>query len=303
MSTFEGMRARPADWPPDGWGRSVRIGVLVPQADVGPESELQAMAPAGVVIHATRVPFGAMAAGGAMDPTIALAPVRAFSEPPHVDDATERLASAPLHAIAYAFTSSAYVIGVDGEAAMVARLQGRSRGIPVVATSAATTDALRELGARRISLVSPPWFDAELDELGRQYYEDSGFEVIASGPCQLPSDQTSITPDGLFEWVLAHTPAEAEAVAIGGNGFRAVGTIAALEEQLERPVVTANQALLWASLGAAGADTSTVSGYGRIFERTRSNQRQHARELWSPSFEPNLKAGTGPNREGGRSYQ
>lgn len=41
MSTFEGMRARPADWPPDGWGRSVRIGVLVPHADVGPESELR----------------------------------------------------------------------------------------------------------------------------------------------------------------------------------------------------------------------------------------------------------------------
>jgi maleate isomerase len=228
---------------------------------------MQAMAPAGVVLHAARVPFGAMAAGGAMDPTIALAPVRAFSEPPHVDDATELLASAPLHAIAYAFTSSAYVIGVVGEAAMVSRLQDRSGGIPVVAASAAMADALRVLGAQRIALVSPPWFDAELDELGRRYYEGSGFDVVSSGPCQLPSDQASITPDGLCDWVVAHSPAEAEAVAIGGNGFRAVGTIGALEEQLQRPVVTANQALLWASLEAAGADTSTVSGYGRLFEQ------------------------------------
>ena len=45
------------------------------------------MAPPDVGVHAARVPFGAMAAGGAMDPTIPLAPVRAFAEPPHVDDA------------------------------------------------------------------------------------------------------------------------------------------------------------------------------------------------------------------------
>jgi maleate isomerase len=73
-------------WKRDGWEATVRIGVLTPHADVGPESELQAMAPPGVAIHATRVPFGAMAAEGVMDPTIPLAPVRAFAEPPHLED-------------------------------------------------------------------------------------------------------------------------------------------------------------------------------------------------------------------------
>jgi maleate isomerase len=65
--------------------------------------------------------------------------------------------------------------------------------------------------------------------------------------------------------VCAHTPADAEAVVIGGNGFRAVGAIAALEQTLGRPVVTANQALLWAGIKAAGSDPSVVTGYGRIF--------------------------------------
>jgi hypothetical protein len=50
-----------------------------------------------------------------MDPTISLAPVRAFTEPPDVDDAAELLAAAPIHAITFGFTSSAYVIGRDGE--------------------------------------------------------------------------------------------------------------------------------------------------------------------------------------------
>jgi maleate cis-trans isomerase len=61
----------------------------------------------------------------------ALAP---FAEPPHVDDDAELLPTAPLDAIAYGFTSSAYVIGdVEGEAEMSARLERPTRGIPVVA--------------------------------------------------------------------------------------------------------------------------------------------------------------------------
>src|SRR5918995_6761370 len=149
------LMAQEERWKRDGWEAAVRIGVLTPHADVGPESELQAMAPPGVAIHATRVPFGAMAAGGMMDPTIPLAPVRAFAEPPHLDNAAELLAAAPLDAIAYGFTSSAYVIGMEGEAEMIARLEGRTQGIPVVAACRAAVEGLRVLGARSIALVDP----------------------------------------------------------------------------------------------------------------------------------------------------
>src|SRR5919199_5286653 len=108
MSAEQGNRNR---WKRDGWEAAVRIGVLTPHADVGPESELQAMAPKGVGIHASRVPFGAMGAGGTMDPTIPLAPVAAFAEPPHIDGATALLAAAPVRAIGIGFTSAAYVLG------------------------------------------------------------------------------------------------------------------------------------------------------------------------------------------------
>jgi maleate isomerase len=252
-------------WQPDGWDAKVRIGVLTPHADVGPESELQAMAPPDVAIHAARVPFGAMGLGGAMDPTIPLAPVRAFAEPPHIDDATEQLAAAPVGAIAFGFTSSAYVTGAEGEAAMIARLVERAHGIAVVAPCAAAVAALRLLKSRRVALVAPPWFDAELNALGRAYYEGAGFEVVSAASCGLPSDQRAITPDALHVWVLDHAPDLADAIVIGGNGFRAVGVIAALEEALGRPVLTANQVLLWAALRAADADPSAVTRYGRVF--------------------------------------
>jgi maleate isomerase len=255
----------PPRWRRDGWEASIRIGLLVPHADIGPESELQAMAPPGVVIHAARVPFGAMAAGGAMDPTIPLAPVRAFSEPPHVDDAAALLAAAAIDAIAFGFTSSAYVIGSAGEAAMIARLEQRTRGIRVVTPCAAAVEALHAVRARRIALVHPPWFDTELDDLGRRYYEAAGFDVVYSAPCGLASNQASITAADLHAWVTQHMPDDADAIVIGGNGFRAVGAIAALEGDMGRPVLTANQVLLWAALRVAGGDPGSVTDYGRLF--------------------------------------
>jgi maleate isomerase len=250
---------------PDGWDARVRIGVLAPHADVGPESELQAMAPAGVVIHAARVPFGGMAAGGGMEPTVPLAPVRAFAEPPHLDDAAEMLAAAPIHAIVFGFTSSSYVLGPAGEAAMIARVERRTRGIPFVATGAASVQGLGALGVRRIAMMNAPWFDEELNELGRRYYEAAGLDVVLAAPCTLPSDQAAIRPEDQRAWALAHVPDEAEALVIGGNGFRSVGAIAVLEADLGRPVLTANQVLLWAALRAVGADPAQVTGYGRVF--------------------------------------
>ncbi|MCX5376704.1 aspartate/glutamate racemase family protein [Streptomyces sp. NBC_00091] len=253
-------------WQPDGWDVRVRLGVLTPHADVGPESELRAMAPPEVGLHTARVPFAAMGPGGTMGLTVPLAPVRAFAEPPHVDDAAELLAGAPVAAIAYAFTSSAYVIGARGEAYMLDRLRERARGLPVVATCAAVVEALRLLGIGRLALVDPPWFDATLSDLGRGYYEEAGFEVPYAAPCGLPSGQALIRPEALYGWVLEQVPDGAEAVVVGGNGFRAVGVIGALEAELGRPVLTANQVLLWAALRAAGAPVDGVRGYGRLFD-------------------------------------
>jgi maleate isomerase len=101
--------------------------------------------------------------------------------------------------------------------------------------------------------------------LGRRYYESAGFEVVYSAPCGLPSDQAKITPADLHAWVSEHVSTNADAIVIGGNGFRAVGAIAALEEDLGRPVVTANQALLWAALRVADADPGSVIDYGHLF--------------------------------------
>lgn len=247
-------------WQADGWDARFRVGVLTPHSDVGPEAELHAMVPPGVSIHAARIPF----AGGG------IAAARAFGEPPHADDAAGLLAGAPLDAITFGFTSTAYVGGAAAEAALVARLQQRTGDIPVIMPCAAAVGALQILGCHRIALFDPPWFDAALNDLGRRYYAGAGFDVVYSASVGLARVRQAITPDDLHAWAVAQMPDRAQALVIGGNGLRAVGVVAALEAELQRPVLTANQVLLWAALRVAGADPRAVTRYGRIFAVTAS---------------------------------
>lgn len=119
-------------------------------------------------------------------------------------------------------------------------------------------------GSGGLALIDPPWFSAELNAQGAAYFREQGFEVVHHSPAALPSDQRAIHPGQLYEWVRSHTPASAEAVFLGGNGMRAIGVIRALEEDLARPVLTANQVAFWHALHLAGTRVP-VGGYGRIF--------------------------------------
>jgi maleate isomerase len=198
--------------------------------------------------------------------------VRAFADPPLVDDAAESLAAAPLHAIAYCFTSSSYLRGASDDAALKARLETRTRGIPVVITASAAVAALSALGVQRLALASPPWFSAELNQQGAKYFENQGLEVVYAGPVGLPSHQQAIQPGELYDWIRTRVPERAEAVFVGGNGLRAIGVIKALEEALKRPVLTANQVAFRQNLVLMGS-TAQIADYGKIFSIGRPAPR------------------------------
>src|SRR5206468_10520591 len=74
-----GLAAR-GRWRPDGVGSLARIGVLTPASDPVPESEMWAMAPQGVSVHASRVPRQAGS-------------FRSCADAPRVDGAAEPLAA------------------------------------------------------------------------------------------------------------------------------------------------------------------------------------------------------------------
>ena len=224
-------------WQPDGLGYRARIGLLTPNDDAVPESEFCTMAPEGVSVHV----------GGVL-----LVDTRTFSDPPHPDDATALLAALPMQAIVFAFTTTSYVLGPDGEQALKARLEKRSNGIPVLLTGAAAVSAFRALGVRRIALIHPPWFADDEQELGVAYFRNQGFEVVYANQMRLrgfsvakPTDPlrkfTEVYPAELYAFARTEVPTTAEAIFFGGNGFRAIGMIAALEQELEHVPPQLNQ--------------------------------------------------------------
>jgi maleate isomerase len=166
--------------------------------------------------------------------------------------------------IVYAYTGSSYVLGAVGDKALKERLETRSRGIPVVIPTHAFCVALRTIGARKIALIHPPWFSADLDKSGAEYFQSQGFEVIHHAPAPLRSDFGEVLPAQIYDWARRNVPASAEAVVIGGNGLRTIGAIEALEQDFCRPVLSANQVAFWYALHLAGTHMP-VSHYGRIF--------------------------------------
>lgn len=251
-------------WQPDGAAPLGKIGVLTPHMDPVPETEFQTMAPGGVSVHAARVPLGMIDPDGEIIPTIGPEVAKAFSEPPAVDQAVGLLAPLELNSIVYCFTSSSYILGSRNDALLKARLEERSNGTPIVIQTSAIVSALRALSVQSISLMHPPWFTAELDEMGANYFEGEGFEVVHHSSAHIHREYGDPLPEKIFDWAKAHTPDEAEALVIGGGGFRAIGVVSALETTLDIPVVTANQAAFWNALRIAGVPHQ-ISGYGRIF--------------------------------------
>ncbi len=254
-------------WQPDGSGLRARIGILTPHLDPVPESEFQALAPEGVSIHAARVPLGMVGPDGEIIPRIDPDIARAFSQPPAVDDAAALVSALTPSAVVYAFTSSSYILGSGADANLRERLEERIKGIPVVIQTTALVMALRALQADRSALIHPPWYSPELDALGAGYFQEQGVSVVYHGSAKLRSDYGDIRPDQIHEWAKAHVPDGADALVIGGGGFRAIGAIEALEATLGRPVLSANQASFWCALRVSGVD-DLVSNYGQIFRKS-----------------------------------
>lgn len=266
VSGFSVLAARVADsqpreskkprWQPDGAGRLTTIGVLTPQGDARPETEIKAMAPDGVSVHSSVVRW-------AFDPN-RTDNFRRFLEPPHLDDAAELLVKFAPSSIILGFTSTSYIDGPAGDPPLVSRIERAANGTPVILPTLAFTEALRFLRVRRIAIIHPPWFAEETNLLGRDYFRNVGFEVLASTSIKPFRRLTEVEPAEVYEWVLSHTPNRAEAIIIGGNGCRAIGVIDAIEKRLKKPVLTANQVPFWSALRRVG-HASKVRNYGRIF--------------------------------------
>jgi maleate isomerase len=243
----------------------ITVGVVTPHAAAGADVEFGDLAGDLVTTRVARL----SAAGGGTEPPTSASGLRALARSELLDAAVARLGPASLDAVAFASTSAAYAIGPAAERDLVDGLRGRW-SLPVASTPASAVAALRSHGVQRLALVHPPWFGADRSALGAAYFGDQGFTVVQAALAGVPDDPALVEPRHVVDWVSSNVAPEAEAVFLGGNGFRAARAIEALEQRLGCLVLESNQVLLWSALAETCAPPLELFGAGSLLDTLSS---------------------------------
>jgi maleate isomerase len=212
------------------------------------EPDFYAMAPRGVTIHTARMRLSEVT------------PEALIRMAEDTDKAANLLADAGVSIIVYGCTTGSLVGGVEWEEDLVRRIK-KGTGIPAVSTSSAVVDALRALSVKRIGVATP--YSEELNKLEKRFLEALGFQVTAMRGLGL-LDNLDIGRVGkvTLEDLVRSVVEEAEAVFISCTNLPALGLIEGSEKEFGKPVVTSNQASMWAAL--KGKINSGVQGFGKL---------------------------------------
>jgi maleate isomerase len=140
--------------------------------------------------------------------------------------------------------------------------------IPAVTDIGASIAAMHALGMVRVVMLSP--FADQLEGQIADYVQNAGIEVVAMASLLdiVPFEEISRVPLALVYRAAKQLATSArgtvDGVWITGAYMPSVGIVDALESDLDRPVVTAMQAMTWAGLQVAGIH-DTIPAYGRLF--------------------------------------
>lgn len=145
-----------------------------------------------------------------------------------------------IQAVVWACTSASFVFGRDGAREQVREL-GEQAGLPASSTSFAFAHAIRDLGVERVSIAAT--YPEDVADLFRGFLRDAGAEVVAMRGSGI------ITAAEVGTWgeeeVLALARGgdhpEAQAVLLPDTALHTAAYLPALEAELGKPVLTANQ--------------------------------------------------------------
>ncbi len=127
--------------------------------------------------------------------------------------------------------------------------------------------ALERFGAQRLAILTP-----YVDEVNAQiasHIENAGKEILKFSSFHIEETEAlaALTSEAIYNAALKADHSEADALFISCTAIRAVDVVEQIERELGKPVVTANQAMFWQALRAAGCD-STIKGYGRLLRES-----------------------------------
>jgi maleate isomerase len=235
-----------------------RIGVLFPGNSIV-DRELWQLVPDGVTVHVNRL--------GSLETltepySVAVALRRSQSR--ELEDATENLRIVEPSCVTYACTSGSFVAGVGHDQTIIDRLAPIAR-VPVSTTSTAVVRALRALGVGRVAVGVP--YLGELGERLQVFLEGSGFKVVNMSALDLPHGFATVPAAETYRLGRRADTTDAEAVFIACTALHTLEVLEPLEDDLDKPVVTANQATMWDALRLAGVSTRRLDGRGTLYRR------------------------------------
>ena len=232
------------------YGCQAKIGLLVPSVNTVVEPEFNAFMPEGYVVLSSRM---RNSESTAEDSRAMLA---------HAERAADELGSARVDVVVLACTAASFVDGPDGECEL-RRLIGEAANATPVTTSAAVLGALNQLGAERITMVTP--YPRELNELEVGFLGASGVTVVSEVGLGVedPYEIALVEPDEVVDLALKTLSPEADALFLSCTNLRTFEIIEELEDRTGLPVISSNSATLCAALRVAGYEAA-VSGLGRL---------------------------------------
>ena len=153
--------------------------------------------------------------------------------------------------------------GFAGEAALTAEWEARF-GIPVVTSSQVQVEALRIFGANRI--VGATYTAGETNQAIVKYFGEAGVDMVEIAAIDVPfQDAGQLSTQEIY----AHTKKaflrheNIDGILLFGSGWRSLGAIDPLEQDLGAPVVHAVTSRVWA-IEKRLHIRCPVNGYGRL---------------------------------------
>lgn len=233
-----------------------RIGVLVPFTNTNLEADMLLLRPAGVSFHFARI------GGYDVDAIPDSGQMIGLGKAP-LDEPLRLLSGVRPDLVMYGCTSATLTHGAEFDRDLARRI-ANSSGAKTITAAGSLVHAAGTLGVSRIGFASP--YVAQINDEAVAFLHGCGIETVSrfDYPVALGNyGQGELDPDQVFELGMGADSPDAQAIFLSCTDMRSVETIDRLEKALGKPVISSNQAMLFAALELLGLDTMSP-GFGTL---------------------------------------
>ena len=173
--------------------------------------------------------------------------LREMGSPERLAAGVGQLRMSGAESVVWACTSGSFVYGWEGAHDQV-RTLARAAGLPASSTSFAFVHAVQELGVRRVAVGAT--YPDDVASLFGDFLRTGGTEVVSvhSSGIVTAAEVGTWGEEEVFALARAADRADAEAVLLPDTALHTGAHIRALEKDLGKPVLTANQVTVWEGL-------------------------------------------------------